>query len=107
MDLHIVPFYIEIYFADKRYKLYVTHEVFESIEVFTCAAKNKTITVQSNRPLLRKNSLNKKKIKWSIINGQVGYQTFLEQIIQALESKIRSIERPPFDNKNHPKNNPY
>src|SRR5689334_3170546 len=107
MVLQIVPFYIDIYFADKNYKLYVTHEVYESIELFICAAKNKTITMQSNRPLLRKNTLNKKKIKWTCINGMVGYQTFIERIIQALESKIKSIEKPPFNWDEHPKNKPY
>lgn len=107
MNLLIPPFYLDVMFDGKRYKLYVTHEVFDSIEVFHVAAKNKTLIIQSNRPLLRKTSLNRKRIKWTCVDGKVGYQTFIERLIQELESKIKSIEKPKFDWKDHPKNNPY
>ena len=73
------------------------------MEVFTIIGRNKQISIQSNRPLLRNKSLNKTRIKWKVVNGKVNYISALERVIKEIESVIKFVEHPPFDFKNHPK----
>jgi hypothetical protein len=63
--------------------------------------------MQSNRPFIRGKNLNRKKIEWKAIDGEVEYQSSLEKIKEELDSYIKKIEKPPFDWASHPKNQPY
>lgn len=101
------PFFISVLYYSKEYKLYVTHEVLESIELFIVNAKNKTIVIHSDRPLLRKETNNKKQISWKVSNGKVGYEVFYNAVIAEIARAIRAVEKPPFNWDEHPKNKPY
>lgn len=107
MILQIPPFFISVMYYGKEYKLYVTHEVLESIELFIINAKNKVIVIHSDRPLLRQNGNNKKQISWKVSNGKVGYEVFYNAVVAELARAVKSIENPPMNWTDHPKNKPY
>ena len=108
MDLLISSFSLKIEIDNKVYALEVGQTYLsESKEVFTLVYGKRKIEIQSNRPLLRGKELNKKKIEWKVINGNVKYYSSLEKIIQELDNYIKKIEKPSFDWATHPKNQPY
>ena len=108
MDLKVSPFTLNIIFDKKSYSFQVTQSYLSDIkEIFTLVYGKRSLQMQSNRPLIRGKDLNKKKIEWKAIDGQVKYQSSLERIKEELDGFIKKIERPPFDWASHPKNQPY
>jgi hypothetical protein len=62
----------------------------EQIEKYKVTARNKSLTLQSNRPLLRKKNLKYRKPNWKLIEGQMHNSNVLNKIIDALESYLKS-----------------
>ncbi|MDQ6902815.1 MAG: hypothetical protein M3139_07375 [Bacteroidota bacterium] len=108
MHLALLPFTLKIVFDKKSYTFQVTQTYLsETKEIFTLVYGKRSLQMQSNRPLIRGKNLNRKKIEWKAIDGQVKYQSSLETIKEELDGYIKKIERPPFDWASHPKNQPY
>lgn len=59
-----------------------THQ-FEFIEI---TARNKSIILRSNRPLLLYKGLKHRKLDWKIVNGNLSNSYFFELIVKALET---------------------
>lgn len=67
--------------------------VSEQIEKFEVRARNKTLTIQSNRPLLRGKGIKHRKPDYKLIAGDIKSSGALEKIIEALHSYLRNDER--------------
>jgi hypothetical protein len=64
--------------------------IYESkdLEHFKITAPDITVTLQSNKPLLRARGLKNKKIYWKVINGDYDKLSILETIIKSLEKTL-------------------
>jgi len=65
----------------------------EQIERFEVKARNKTLTIQSNRPLLRGKGIKHRKPDYKLIAGTISSSGALEKIIEAVHSYLRNDER--------------
>lgn len=65
----------------------------EQIERFEVKARNKTLTIQSNRPLLRGKGIKHRKPDYKLIAGDINSSGALEKIIEALHYYLRNDER--------------
>jgi hypothetical protein len=63
------------------------------IERFEVKARNKTLTIQSNRPLLRGKGIKHRKPDYKLIAGDIKSSGALEKIIEAVHSYLRNDER--------------
>ncbi len=52
-------------------------------------ARNKRITLQSNRPFLESKGLKQKRIDWKIIEGTISNSMVLEMIIRSVERHLK------------------
>lgn len=86
----IDPFYITIRHDGRAYKLKVvqvlndcTHEQFDLI------GRNRKVTIQSNRPYLRRLGLKHKRPNWVVIEGQVLLpgllQNYIDELMQIID----------------------
>jgi hypothetical protein len=66
----------------------VFHENF--IEHFEVTARNKKLTLQTNRLLFLSKGLKYRKGQWKIISGNLNNFSALQKIITAIEEKIES-----------------
>ncbi|QEC68746.1 hypothetical protein FRZ67_16065 [Panacibacter ginsenosidivorans] len=112
MDLKIVPFSITIQVALRGYRMKVEQcHLSNQIERFTISAGSKYIIFESDRPASRLQGLKKRKPQWKLRETSEGLNTWnqsaLDAIKDALWSHIKSIEQPPFNWDEHPKNKPY
>jgi transposase len=57
-------------------------------EVYRVSGNNKSIVVESNRPLLRSKGLKYKKPKWKMSEGQLHNMSFLEKIYAAIMKEV-------------------
>jgi chorismate mutase len=64
----------------------------DQVEKYKVTARNKSLTLQSNRPLMRKKNLRYRRPNWKLIEGQLYNSAVLEKIIDALESWLKSDE---------------
>jgi len=88
-----VVFYITIRYTGSSLRLRAkkifqntTHEQFEIV------AKNKTLIIRGDSPLLRNRGLKYKRINWHLVEGQLANSYVLEQIIKQLDKHIRELE---------------
>lgn len=65
----------------------------EQIERFDVKARNKTLTIQSNRPLLISKGIKHRKPDYKLIVGDIKSSGALEKIIEAIHSYLRNDER--------------
>lgn len=65
----------------------------DQVERYKVVARNKSLTFQSNRPLLRSKGLKNKKADWKIIDGQLHNTYILSEIIKALEAYLKSDDQ--------------
>ncbi len=64
----------------------------EQIEKYKVTARNKSLTLQSNRPLLQKKNLKYRKPNWKLIEGQMHNSNVLDKIIDALGAFLKRDE---------------
>jgi len=108
MNNIIPPFKLSVYINNKSYLFEVGQTYLsDSKEIFTLVHKDKIIEIQSNRPFIRIDANNKKKIEWKVLNGNAKNYHALELIKNELEGYVKRFEKPPFDWSTHPKNMPY
>ena len=62
-------------------------------EQFRIVAKNKTIVIESNRPLFRNKGLKSRKPDFKLIEGVVLYQSGLDQVISAIMNHIEPKQK--------------
>lgn len=60
----------------------------EQIEKFEVKARNKTLTIQSNRPLLRGKGIRHRKPDYKLIAGDIKSSGALEKIIEAIQNSL-------------------
>jgi hypothetical protein len=63
------------------------------IERFSASISNKTIILQSNRPLLRNKNLKKRRPNWTLVEGKVKSSSAVEDI-QAQITKLMDSKWP-------------
>ena len=61
------------------------------IEIITVTGKNRSLTFQSNRPLLIAKGLKHRRINWKLVDGTLSNSHLLETIIRTLETRFKEI----------------
>ena len=61
----------------------------EQIERIQVRARNKSITIQSNRPFLESKGLKQKRIDWKITEGTISNSMVLEMILRNVERFLK------------------
>ena len=64
----------------------------DQLEKYKVTARNKSLTLQSNRPLLQKKNLKYRKPNWKLIEGQMHNSNVLNKIIDTLEDYLKREE---------------
>jgi len=62
----------------------------EQVERIKVIGKNRSILLQSNRPLLRLKGLKNKRLDWKLIEGQMNNSHVLQAIIVKLERLLKA-----------------
>lgn len=62
----------------------------EQVERIKVIGKNRSILLQSNRPLLRLKGLKNKRLDWKLIEGQMNNSHVLQAIIAKLERLLKA-----------------
>jgi hypothetical protein len=70
----------------KAERIYLSEQV-ERIKVM---GKNRSIVLQSNRPMLRLKGLKNKRLDWKLIEGQMNNSHVLQAIILKLERLLKT-----------------
>ena len=108
MIFTIDPFTITVSLNRKSYTFKAEQTYLSAnIEIFTLTYQDREIQIQTNRPFVRKDWNNRKKIEWKVLNGKVEHKKSLEEIKQELERYIKGLEHPTMDWRTNPKNLPY
>jgi len=82
----MIKFYILVYFQGKEYCLRVEKtKITRDMEEYTVSGKNRSITLQTDAPLLRSRALKSKSASWRLIQGNAPRSGFLELIIKEIE----------------------
>lgn len=87
INLNSMIFEIKI-LHDKRYYQYKVERTYNNgdIETYTVYGKNKNIEIKTNRQVMLKKGLKHREDNWTIHNGQMHQQTFLNLIIEAIKN---------------------
>ncbi len=62
----------------------------EQVERFKVMGRNRSIVLQSNRPLLRLKGLKNKRLDWKLMEGQMNNSHVLQAIILKLETLLKT-----------------
>jgi hypothetical protein len=82
---------INVYYDRKNIKL-LAKVIYssEKIERVKVIGRNRSITLESNRPLLLSKGLKSRRINWKLIDGQINNSHLLQQIITTVERHLKS-----------------
>jgi hypothetical protein len=84
-------FSVTITYDRKSYTYEVEQiEKTNAIEKYKVFAANGSIVLQNNWPVLRARNLKHRRPTWRLIEGQLKYRTFTEQIVSAIEKHIKN-----------------
>ena len=91
----MLSWYIEINYDRKRLTL-KCEQVYLSaqIERIVVIGRNRTITIQGNRPFLEAKGLKQKSIDWKLVDGEMRNSHLLELIIKTVEAFLKRKDRP-------------
>ncbi|MBK5271909.1 MAG: hypothetical protein JJE22_12930, partial [Bacteroidia bacterium] len=80
---------------DGRYIRLIAEQIYlsDQLEKYRVTAKNKTLTFQSNSPLLRTRGLKYKKPDWKIIEGNLDNSYLTGEIISQIQIYIEAKEK--------------
>ncbi len=82
-------FRISIKSGWKTLQFIVEHiEVSKKKEHFKVIARNKTVTLESNRPMFRNAGLKHRRPDWSVVDGKLEYGGALETLAEAIMNII-------------------
>ena len=76
---------------DRRYRHFQVDEIYNdgSIERYRLTGRNKSVVIQSNRPLLRGKGLKHKKVEWKLTEGLIqvsyGLNLVVEEIMKVID----------------------
>ena len=68
----------------------------KQLERYEVTGKNKTLVLQSNRPLIRSKGMKTRKPDRKLIAGNLHNVSFLERLINTLENYLKNNERNNF-----------
>ncbi|MBL7739368.1 MAG: hypothetical protein JNK14_09115 [Chitinophagaceae bacterium] len=87
-------FYISVY-GEGKYLRFKVEQVYlsDQLEKYKVSGRNKSITLQSNRPLLRAKGMKTRRPDWKLIEGQLQDENILRQIIENLNGYLKKEER--------------
>ena len=89
-----MEFYINVQ-SEKAYVRLKVEMYYQSdqIEKYRVIARNRTIVLQSNRPLIRKNGMKHRKPDWKLVEGELQNMTFLQSLVETINRHIKREER--------------
>lgn len=89
-----MKFGISIQVGGRRIRLSV-EQIYKSdqIERFEITARNKSLTIQSNRPLLRGKGVKHRRPNYKLVSGLVEAPGVVSNIIEVLHSYLRMLEK--------------
>ncbi|MFN4975487.1 MAG: hypothetical protein ACK5GV_09615 [Bacteroidota bacterium] len=62
----------------------------DQVERIVVMGRNRSITLQSNRPMLENKGLKNKRIQWKITEGSLHNSKVLQHILQSLEKHLKN-----------------
>ncbi|MFN5225699.1 MAG: hypothetical protein ACK5BO_00505 [Bacteroidota bacterium] len=62
----------------------------DQVERIIVMGRNRSITLQSNRPMLENKGLKNKRIQWKITEGSLHNSKVLQHILQSLEKHLKN-----------------
>ena len=62
----------------------------DQVERIVVMGRNRSITLQSNRPMLENKGLKNKRIQWKITEGSLHNSKVLQNILQSLEKHLKN-----------------
>lgn len=87
-----MKFDIQIKYSGRWYKLKVEQfNVTERLEKFKIIGRNKTIVLESNRPLFRNKGLKHRKPDWKLVEGSLTSTSGLEEIQQKILEIVDTV----------------
>lgn len=89
-----MEFYISVQWENRyvRVKVERTYQS-DQIERFKVIARDRTLVLQNNRPLLRTNGMKHRKPDWKMVQGELLNLTFLQSLIFTINRYIIREER--------------
>lgn len=89
-----MEFYISVQWENRYVRLKV-ERTFQSdqIERFKVIARNRSLILQSNRPLLRSNGMRHRKPDWKLVDGEIFDMAFLQSLVLTINRFIKREER--------------
>jgi hypothetical protein len=79
---------------ERRYRYFGIEQIYQDhrIERFKITGKDRSIIIQSNRPLIRGKGLKSFRITWQVVSGDVkhkkGLEPFINEIMKRVDSKL-------------------
>jgi len=75
---------------ERRYRYYDVEKISDDgrLECYRIFGKNKSIVLQSNRPLLRNKGLKYKLVEWKVIDGSIPFSKIAELFIDAIMKEV-------------------
>ena len=90
-------FIILVYHYRQRYRLTCERiEIGMAADLWQVRAKNKTLIFENNRPRMDRAKLLDAPWTWKLVQGELDNITLQNEIVQAMESHIRSKGKPPL-----------
>lgn len=87
-------FYISIR-LDRRYIRLKVQQIYlgEALEKYRISGNNRSIVLQSNRPLLRAKGMKYKRPNWKVTEGHIQNASFLETLINTVNDYLKAKEK--------------
>lgn len=93
--LKFPKFQIKVRYGSRDYKYNVEMISYAlGSERFKLIARNKTLILQSNRPVLRRKGLKHRKPDWSLESGEMANSKFLEELQEAIYNHVEKNNLP-------------
>lgn len=86
----MLVFHVDVLHDGKKYHLRVVHELSTHLfDYYKVVAKNKTIRLRNNFPILNARKLKYREPKWEVVDGQIWNMAFKEKMILAIAKYLR------------------
>lgn len=67
----------------------------DQLEKYKVSGRNKSLILQSNRPLLRAKGMKTRRPAWKLIEGNINDTAFLKRLIETVEAYLKIEEKKP------------
>lgn len=84
----VMKFRIQVYHDRKRYRFNVQYRTDHAFDYYKVIARNKSITLKNNAPVMRRHHLKFRQPEWHVHEGDIWNSAFKESLIEAISKYI-------------------